>query len=78
MSIDKSTEQLYDIYPDYWKTSWGQPPLLGTVSAINEFEAERKAYNKELLRVNITFGPKAVLVVNPNVHPRKKGRYDSR
>lgn len=75
--IDKSSEVLFDIYPDYWKPSWGQPPLLGTVSAINEFEAERKAYNKELLRVNFTFGPKAMLVVNPNVHPRKKGRYDT-
>lgn len=72
-----SEEKVYDIFPDYWKPQWGAAPFLGTVTAFNEFEAERKAYNKDLLRVNFTFGAKAVLVVNPSVHPANFGRYNS-
>lgn len=51
----------YDIFPDFWKKEWGPKPKLGIVYAYNEFEAERKAYDKNLLRVNFTFKPKAVL-----------------
>jgi hypothetical protein len=51
---------VYAIYPDYWKESWGPKPLLGHVTADDEFYAEREAYSKNLLPVNFTFGPKAV------------------
>lgn len=51
---------VFAIYPDYWKESWGQKPLLGHVTADDEFYAEREAYSKNLLTVNYTFGVKAV------------------
>jgi hypothetical protein len=49
------------IYPDYWQKKWGEPPYLGMVYADDEFEATRRAYDKGLLPVNITFGPRPVL-----------------
>jgi hypothetical protein len=52
----------YAIYPDYWKDSWGQKPLLGHVWADDEFYAIREAYSKNLLTMNYTFGPKPVKV----------------
>lgn len=48
------------IFPDYWKKSWGEPPCLGQVYADDEFEAIRKSYDKGLVRVNFTFGPKPI------------------
>lgn len=61
----------FAIYPDYWKDSWGERPLLGHVWATEEFYAEREAYNRGLLTVNFTFGPKAVKVYTPK---RKQNR----
>lgn len=52
---------LYLVYPDYWQESkWGKPPLLGRVYADSAFTAERRAYDRGLLPVNFTFGPKVV------------------
>lgn len=48
------------VYPDYWKDSWGKKPLLGYVTADDEFYAEREAYNRGLLTVNYTFRPHCV------------------
>lgn len=48
------------IYPSYWKKSWGEVPVLGTVLADDEFYAKREAYNKGLLIMNSTFEAKAV------------------
>ena len=50
----------YAVYPDYWKDSWGQKPLLGHVWADDEFYAVREAYSRNLLTTNYTFGPKVV------------------
>jgi hypothetical protein len=52
----------YAIYPDFWKNTWGQKPLLGYVWADDEFYAIREAYSKNLLTYNYTFGPKAVKI----------------
>lgn len=49
------------VYPDYWKQSWGPAPLLGYVRADSEFHAKYAAYDKNLLPVNRTFGPKVVM-----------------
>lgn len=49
------------VYPDYWKDTWGQVPLLGFVRADSEFHARYAAYDKGLLPLNNTFGPKVVL-----------------
>lgn len=54
------TKFLFDIFPDYWKETWGEVPRLGTVRADSEFYAVRAAYDKGLLIQNATFGPKAV------------------
>lgn len=48
------------VYPDYWKESWGKKPLLGYVTADDEFYAEREAYNRGLLIVNYTFRPEVI------------------
>lgn len=50
------------IYPDYWKVSWGPKPMLGVIYADDEFYAEREAYSKGLLPVNMTFKPQAVQI----------------
>lgn len=50
----------WDVYPDYWKDTWGEVPRLGTVRADSAFDAERAAYDKGLLPYNFTFGPKVV------------------
>lgn len=50
----------YAVFPDYWKESWGQPPLLGFVRADSEFHAKYAAYDKKLLIPNATFGPKVI------------------
>jgi hypothetical protein len=52
------------IYPDYWKNSWGEKPLLGTVFADDEQHAIRKAYDHNLLPHNFTFGPSPVKITN--------------
>lgn len=59
-------ENLYAIYPDYWKKSWGPIPLLGHVRADNEFLAEREAYDRGLLTLNFTFKPRVVQVFYDN------------
>ncbi|HET8686529.1 MAG TPA: hypothetical protein VFM18_07670 [Methanosarcina sp.] len=53
---------LWEVYPDYWKESWGKIPLLGRVVADDEFYAEREAYNRGLLIVNYTFRPRVIKV----------------
>lgn len=53
-------KEKYLVVPDFWKPSWGERPLLGIVYAEDLFEGERKAYEKELLPMNITFGPKLI------------------
>lgn len=63
-----SSKNKYHIYPDYWLPKWGEMPYLGTVYADDEFEATRRAYDKGFLPVNITFGPRAVLV-DQNARP---------
>ena len=50
------------IYPDYWKLSWGQKPMLGIIYADDEFYAEREAYSKGLMPVNFTVRPQAVKI----------------
>lgn len=56
--------RLYAIYPDYWPEKWGEAPLLGHVRAYEPFYAVRKAYDHNLIRVNFTFGVKAIEVKN--------------
>ena len=56
---------VWDVYPDYWKETWGQVPRLGSVRADSEFDAERAAYDKGLLPYNFTFGPKVVKRAKP-------------
>lgn len=53
-------KEKYLVFPDFWKPAWGDRPLLGIVYAEDLFEGERKAYEKGLLPMNITFGPKLV------------------
>lgn len=48
---------VWEVYPDYWKDSWGPKPLLGYVRADSEFNAAYAAYDKGLLPYNSTFGP---------------------
>jgi hypothetical protein len=48
------------VYPDYWKASWGEKPLLGHVYADSEFYAIREAYNRGLLTQNYTIEPAVV------------------
>lgn len=49
----------YAVYPSYWADTWGKPPLLGIVSADNEFLAERVCYDRGILSPNnCTFKPK--------------------
>jgi hypothetical protein len=64
------------VYPDYWKSKWGEPPLLGHVYADNEFCAEREAYNRGLLTLNYTIRPKPVLI-GPAL-PRTNRNYNNR
>lgn len=61
-SSGKSNKSKWEIYPDYWKDSWGEKPLLGTVYAYDEQNAIRKAYDLNLLPHNFTFGPLAIKV----------------
>ncbi len=56
----KPNPRFFYIYPDYWKDTWGEKPCLGIVTAESEFHAERRAYDKGLLRLNLTIAPKAV------------------
>ena len=66
---------LFLIYPDYWKKSWGEKPLLGTVYADSEYWAKYAAYDKKLLPYNATFGPNAVLASQDKmIHLVKKHR----
>lgn len=48
---------VWEVYPDYWKASWGEKPLLGYVRADSEVNAKYAAYDKKLLPLNFTFGP---------------------
>jgi hypothetical protein len=57
------------IYPDYWKQSWGQKPMLGIIYADDEFYAEREAYSKGLLPVNFTIRPHAVKIGEAKPRP---------
>ncbi len=63
-----SGKNLYKIYPDYWKDSWGPIPLLGVVTADDEFYAIRAAYDRKLLPMNYTFGPKPVYAKKAKVY----------
>lgn len=51
---------VYDVYPDYWKASWGPIPKLGTLRADTDFDAMRAAYDAKFLTINFTFQPKVV------------------
>lgn len=62
-------KNLYAIYPDYWKTSWGQKPLLGYVRADSTFHARYAAYDAGLLIVNATFGPDPVMQIHKPYRP---------
>lgn len=55
-------EYKWEIYPDFWKKSWGIKPKLGVVYANDEFYAKRIAYDRGLLPVNWTFEPEPVKV----------------
>jgi len=57
------------IYPDYWKQSWGNKPMLGIIYADDEFYAEREAYSKGLLPVNATFKPLPVKIGEARQRP---------
>lgn len=61
-SVYRTGKYRWAVYPDYWKESWGKPPLLGFVIADDEFYAVREAYTRNLLQVNFTFGPRVVNV----------------
>lgn len=65
----------FAIYPDYWKDSWGEKPLLGLVVAENEFHACRRAYDKGYLTKNFTFEPEAREVSRSQASDLKKARY---
>lgn len=52
----------WEVYPDYWKESWGVKPLLGVVEAEDQPSAVGLAYSKKLLPTNDTFGPHVVCV----------------
>lgn len=59
-------ENRYAIYPDYWKDSWGRPPLLGIVAADDEFLAVKLAFDKGILNpYNCSFQPK-IKYLGPN------------
>lgn len=77
MSTEKQERESrsFAIYPDYWKDSWGEKPLLGLVVAESEFHACRRAYDKGFLRVNFTFQPEAVEISKSQVTDLKKTRY---
>jgi hypothetical protein len=52
---------LWAVYPDYWKDTWGQKPVLGYVRADSEFHAVYAAYDKGLSHPNnCTFGLEVV------------------
>jgi hypothetical protein len=65
-------KNLYAIYPDYWKQSWGQRPILGYVRADSVFHAKYAAYDASLLIVNATFGPEPVLQIRKPYRPESK------
>lgn len=67
---DRSNMEKFIVVPDYWKSSWGDRPVLGVVYANNAFEGERMAYDKGLLRVNFTFKPK-LIPAKPNRSKQK-------
>lgn len=60
-------EHRFAIYPDSgWKASWGKPPLLGIVSADDEFLAEKLAYDRGMANPNnCSFGLK-IKKIGPN------------
>lgn len=59
---------LYAIYPDYWKVSWGEPPLLGHVYAEDAFNAVRRAsVIKGIYHHNFTFKPLAIKVKSKSI-----------
>jgi hypothetical protein len=62
---------LWEVYPDYWKDSWGPKPLLGTVRADEPFYAKREAYDTGLLQQNATFGPQVFKVSYERVQEMK-------
>lgn len=54
--------KLWAVYPDYWKASWGDKPMLGMVRADTEFDAVYAAYDRGLSHPNnCTFGLEVVL-----------------
>jgi hypothetical protein len=63
-----SGKNLYKIYPDNWNEKWGVPPLLGVVTADDEFYAVRAAYDRGLLSVNFSFTPRAVYAKKAKIH----------
>ena len=52
----------YEIYPDHWKKSWGEEPMLGIIYADEEFYAIREAYSRGLLPYNYSIYPVAVCI----------------
>lgn len=61
----------WKVFPDYWKKDWGPRPFLGLVYADDEFYAVREAYNRGLLTMNYTFGPKVVNVGEAKRKPKR-------
>lgn len=55
-------KNLYAIYPDYWKKTWGVKPLLGYVWSQDEYWAKYDAYDKGLMINNGTFSPQPIRV----------------
>lgn len=65
---NRPRNNLYAIYPDYWKEKWGEPPCLGHVYADNEFNAVRRAaVTRGVYHKNITFNALAVRVKNKSI-----------
>ena len=75
---EKEQSRSFAIYPDYWKESWGDKPLLGVVVAENEFHACRRAYDTGIMRVNFTISPEAVEISSSQAQSMRKSKYRRR
>ena len=66
--------KVYAVFPDYWPRQYGERPLLGFVKAYDEFYAIRKAYDRGLLPINVSFGPKVVEQRDREPRPAQENR----
>lgn len=62
MCMSGGGQTLFAIYPDYWKKSWGEKPILGYVWSSDEYWATYDAYDKGIIPRNDTIKPKPVRI----------------